>query len=196
MWMSRTLSRLTSFVTFFVLFCDWYLFPFLFSNVVHSRYFSLQCNNPNDSTCNELNELFATRKKSCDKKAKEYWMSQPRKLIAKSDKIDEYFSNSMLEFLAYNKQPNLEVLVMIISVRRRHESYLKHITKILHQQTNRIAKRNKGNEKDSVDLVICNADAELDDHQEAIYLSQFVDVISINRTERSHKCCTKENWYY
>ena len=131
---------------------------------------------------------------NCDKKANEYWISQPRKLSPKIDRTDEYFSNRLPEFLKYNKQRNLDLLVLIITVRRRHESYLKHITKTLHQQTNRIAQRNKGNEKSSVDLVLCNADAELDKHREATYLSQFVDVISINRTKRSHKCCTIENW--
>ena len=193
-WKFRTLANLAYFVIFSVLFCDWCLFPFLFSNVVHSRYFWLQCNNPSDSTCKKLNELFATRKMNCDKKANEYWTNQPRKLSSKSDKTDEYFSNSIPEYLKYNKQPNLDLLVLIITVRRRHESYLKHITKILHQQTNRIAQRNNGNEKSSVDLVICNADAEPDKHQEAIYLSQFIDAISINRIKRSHKCCTIENW--
>ena len=190
-WKFRSLSILTYCVIFSVLFCDWYLFPFLFSNVVHSRYFSLQCKNANDSSCNELNQLFVTRKTNCDRKANEYWMSQPRKLSTKSDDgFDEYWSHRMSQFLEYNKQRNLDLLVMIISVRRRHESYLKHITKLLHQQTNTIDTSNTG----GVDLVICNSDAELGKHHEAVYLSQFIDVISINRTTRSHKCCSNEDW--
>ena len=180
-WKSRTLLKLTYCFIFSIIFCDWYVFPFLFSNVVHSRYFS--CKDKNNPTCNELNELFVTRKINCDKKANKYWINQPKML-----------DNRISNYPEYNKHPNLDLLVMIISVRRRQESYLQHITKVLHQQTNRINNRNKDNKKGVVDLLICNADAELDKHQEAIYLSQFVAVISINRTRRSHKCCTKENW--
>ena len=103
----------------------------------------------------------------------------------------------MAEFLDHNKQDTLDLLIMVISVRRRHGSYLKHITKLLHQQTDQInhqRNRNKKIESNVVDLIVCNPDAELELHKEATHLASFLDVISINRTKRSHKCCTKENW--
>ena len=101
----------------------------------------------------------------------------------------------MIEFLHYNQQDTLDLLVMIVSVRRRHESYLHHTTRLLHQQIGQInSRRNKNDDKINVDLVICNSDAEPHNHQDANDLSNFVDVITINKTKRSHKCCNKETW--
>lgn len=196
-WKLRSVPTFTYCVIVSVLFCDWYLFPILFSNVVHSRYFSMQCKDKNDSTCNELNDLFATRKRSCDKIAKEYWMKQPIKLSTKRDEqysLKEYWSSDMAEYLEYNKQPRLDMLVMVISVRRRLESYLHHTTKLLHNEIHKQSRGKKEGEMKNVNLVICNSDAEPEIYKEATYLSQFIDVISINRTKRSHKCCPAEDW--
>ena len=77
---------------------------------------------------------------------------------------------------------------MIVSVRRRKGSYLPHITRLLHQQIAMInSRKNKKNGKRDVDVIICNSDAEPTQNKEAVYLSNFIDVISINRTKRSHK---------
>ena len=136
------------------------------------------------------------------KKANRYWNAQaPRSITvspnAMNTEINPYWSYEMAEFLGHNKQDTLDLLIMVISVRRRHGSYLKHITKLLHQQIDKINRqRNKGKKIASsvVDLIVCNSDAELEKHEEANHLSSFLDVISINRTKRSHKCCTKETW--
>ena len=100
----------------------------------------------------------------------------------------------MAEFLEYNKQDTLDLLVMIISVRRRHGSYLQHITRLLNQQIQKLNNNDRNEQKTKVNLIICNSDAELDEHKEATHLSNFVDVMPINRTKRSHKCCPPENW--
>ena len=178
--------------------CDVYLFPTLFSNVVHSRYFSLRCKEQNDASCKEIDALFLTRNKNCEDRASSYWMNQPRKQRTKrplyDDELNRYWSDDMAEFLDYNNQDTVDLLVMIISVRRRHGSYLQHVTRLLHQQIQKINNRDKNMQKRKANLVICNSDAELDEHKEAMYLSNFVDVIPINRTKRSHKCCSAENW--
>ena len=178
--------------------CDVYLFPTLFSNVVHSRYFSLRCKEQNDASCKEIDALFLTRNKNCEDRASTYWMNQPRKQRTKrplyDDELNRYWSDDMAEFLDYNNQDTVDLLVMIISVRRRHGSYLQHVTRLLHQQIQKINNRDKNMQKRKANLVICNSDAELDEHKEAMYLSNFVDVIPINRTKRSHKCCPAENW--
>ena len=178
--------------------CDVYLFPTLFSNVVHSRYFSLRCKEQNDASCKEIDALFLTRNKNCGDRASTYWMNQPRKQRTKrplyDDELNRYWSDDMAEFLDYNNQDTVDLLVMIISVRRRHGSYLQHVTRLLHQQIQKINNRDKNMQKRKANLVICNSDAELDEHKEAMYLSNFVDVIPINRTKRSHKCCPAENW--
>ena len=178
--------------------CDVYLFPTLFSNVVHSRYFSLRCKEQNDASCKEIDALFLTRSKNCEDRASTYWMNQPRKQRTKrpiyDDELNRYWSDDMAEFLDYNNQDTVDLLVMIISVRRRHGSYLQHVTRLLHQQIQKINNRDKNKQKRKANLVICNSDAELDEHKEAMYLSNFVDVIPINRTKRSHKCCPAENW--
>ena len=84
---------------------------------------------------------------------------------------------------------------MIVSVRRRQGSYLPHITRLLHQQIAMInSRKNKKNGKRDVGVIICNSDAEPTQNKEAVYLSNFIDVISINRTKRSHRCCGKETW--
>ena len=178
--------------------CDFYLFPFLFSNVVHSRYFSLRCKEENDVACKEIDALFLTRNNNCEDKASAYWKTQLRKQSTKSstydDELNKYWSDDMAEFLEYNKQDTLDVLVMIISVRRRHGSYLQHITRLLNQQIQKLNNNDRNEQKTKVNLIICNSDAELDEHKEATHLSNFVDVMLINRTKRSHKCCPPENW--
>jgi hypothetical protein len=198
MWKMGKPLRFTLFLILPILFCDWYIFPLLFSNIVHSRYFSLHCGNKNESTCNELNKLFLNRYTNCKEKGNRYWMNQPRKLNTKSivyDGLNRYWSKKMIEFLDHNKQPTLELLVMIVSVRRRKGSYLPHITRLLHQQIDIInSRKNEKNGKRDVDVIICNSDAEPKQNKEAVYLSSFVDVISINRTKRSHRCCGKETW--
>ena len=194
MWRPGKIARFTFAIIFTLIVCDWYLFPNLFSNVVHSRYFSLRCKSPNESACKELDQLFFTRNENCNKKANKYWMTQPTKTNTKSvvyDGLNQYWSNKMIDFLDHNNQDTLNLLVMIISVQRRNGSYLQHITRILHQQ---IQKMNHKRGKTSANLVICNSDADLEGHKEATYLSHFIDVISINQTNRSHKCCKKENW--
>ena len=181
-----------------VLFCDFLIFPILFQNVVHSRYFSLQCKNENDKSCKEINTLIQTRNKYCEIKATNYWKNQARKPIIESvlydDEFKRYWSPNMVEFLQYNNQETLDLLVMIISVRRRNGTYLKHNARLLHQQIEKMNTENESAQKRKVDLVVCNSDAELNEHKEAIYLSDYIDLIAINRTKRSHKCCPAANW--
>ena len=118
-------AKLTVCVLSATIFCDWFLFPMLFSNIVHSRYFSLQCNNSSDSSCIEVNKIFWSRNINCKVKANEYWMNQKKKIIRKNvmyGELNHYWSNEMIDFLHYNKQNTLDLLVMIVSVRRKHES--------------------------------------------------------------------------
>ena len=198
----ESIVKLICLTGFIIIICDLYIFPLLFSNIVHSRYFSLRCTSKNESSCQELDNLFSKRHSNCVKKANRYWNAQAPKSITtspsvKNSEINPYWSYEMAEFLDHNKQDTLDLLIMVISVRRRHGSYLKHITKLLHQQIdqiNRQRNRNKKIENNVVDLIVCNPDAEIELHEEATHLSSFLDVISINRTKRSHKCCTKENW--
>ena len=121
-----------------VLFCDFLIFPILFQNIIHSRYFSLKCKSDNDSACKDINVLIQTRNKNCEKKASNYWMSQARKESTQNsfhdDKFKRYWSPDMEEFLHYNNQETLELLVMMISVRRRNGSYLQHNARLLNQQ--------------------------------------------------------------
>ena len=94
--------RFTLFFILLILLCDWYIFPLLFSNIVHSRYFSLRCGNENEPSCNELDKLFLNRYTNCKEKANRYWMNQPRKLNTKSivyDGLNRYWSKQMIEFL-------------------------------------------------------------------------------------------------
>ena len=199
---SDSIVKLISLTGLIVIICDLYIFPFLFSNIVHSRYFSLRCTSKNESSCQELDNLFSKRHRNCVKKANRYWKEQAPKSItaspsAKNTEINPYWSYEMAEFLGHNKKDTLDLLIMVISVRRRHGSYLKHITKLLHQQLNQINRQRDNSKKiesSVVDLIVCNSEAELELHKEATHLSSFLDVISINRTKRSHKCCTKENW--
>ena len=201
-WRVESIVKLIFLTGFLILICDLYIFPLLFSNIVHSRYFSLRCTSKNESSCQELDNLFSKRHSNCVKKANRYWKEQAPKSIttspsAMNTEINPYWSYEMAEFLGHNKQDTLDLLIMVVSVRRRHGSYLKHITKLLHRQIdqiNRQGNENKKIESKVVDLIVCNPDAEIELHEEATHLSSFLDVISINRTKRSHKCCTKENW--
>ena len=54
------------------IFCDRILFPKLFPNVVHSRYFSLQGHDK------QLDSLFLARNRNCALKAISYWKSRER----------------------------------------------------------------------------------------------------------------------
>ena len=90
------------------------------------------------------------------KKANRYWKGQTPKSImtspnAKNTEINPYWSYEMAEFLDHNKQDTLDLLIMVISVRRRHGSYLKHITKLLHQQTDQINHQRNRNKKIETD---------------------------------------------
>ena len=181
-----------------VILCDFCLFPILFHNVVHSRYFSFPCKNENDTSCKAIDALFQTRNKNCETKSNKYWMAQSRKLSTKSsnydDELKRYWSPGMLEFLHYNNQDTLDLLVMIITVRRRHGSYLQHNAKLLHQQIDKLNRKGEYEQKRRADIVVCNSDAQVHEHKEAEYLSDYIDVIPINKTKRSHKCCSPQNW--
>ena len=101
-WKTEKVLRFTLFLILLILLCDWYIFPLLFSNIVHSRYFSLRCGNENEPSCNELDKLFLNRYTNCKEKAKRYWINQPRKLNTKSivyDGLNRYWSKQMIEFL-------------------------------------------------------------------------------------------------
>ena len=167
-----------------VSFCDIILFPYLFADIIHSRYFSYPCNDEIAKSCIDLEDIFLRRRNSCDVKAKAYWTSMEPydhklKPPAKTRNASSYINHT-----------DLDLLVMIITIRRRGQGYLKHIAKLLNQQI--IAVNNQSNI--NVHLVICNADAELTSHRDAIYLSNYVDTIAINNTERSHKCCKRNKW--
>ena len=170
----------------------------LFQNIVHSRYFSLSCKEENDTSCMEINTLFETRNKNCETKASNYWMKQPRKEMTTvstyDDELKQYWSPDMVKFLQYNNQETLDLLVMIISVRRRHGSYLQHNARLLQQQIEKVNSKIQNEESKKVDLVVCNSDAVLNEHKEALYLSDYVDMIPISKTKRSHKCCPAETW--
>ena len=146
----------------------------------------------------EINTLFETRNKNCETKASNYWMKQPRKEMTTvsryDDELKQYWSPDMVKFLQYNNQETLDLLVMIISVRRRHGSYLQHNARLLHQQIEKVNSKIRNEESKKVDLVVCNSDAVLNEHKEALYLSDYVDMIPISRTKRSHKCCSAETW--
>ena len=101
-WKTGKVLRFTLFLILLILLCDWYIFPLLFSNIVHSRYFSLRCGNENEPSCNELDKLFLNRYTNCKEKANRYWINQPRKLNTKStvyDGLNRYWSKQMIEFL-------------------------------------------------------------------------------------------------
>jgi len=148
----------------------------------------------------EINTLFETRNKNCETKASNYWMKQPRKEMTTvstyDDELKQYWSPDMVKFLQYNNQETLDLLVMIISVRRRHGSYLQHNARLLHQQIEKVNSKIQNEESKKVDLVVCNSDAVLNEHKEALYLSDYVDMIPISKTKRSHKCCPAETCDY
>ena len=158
----------------------------------------MSCKEENDTSCMEINALIETRNKNCETKASNYWINQPRKEMTTvstyDDELKMYWSSDMVKFLKYNNQETLDLLVMIISVRRRHGRYLQHNARLLHKQIQEVnsEERNEGRKK--VELVVCNSDAVLNEHKEAVYLSDYIDTIPISRIERSHKCCPAETW--
>ena len=183
------------------IFCDRILFPKVFHNVVHSRYFSLQGDDK------QLDSLFLTRNRNCALKAISYWKSRERPTNFESRNLNNIedsegkgiYMNAETRTVAYShftktQKHNFELLIMVISVRRSNEKYLLHVAKRLNQQVEQYNNDYKGNKGRHVKLAICNSHADVEEHKNATYLSQFIDVISINRESRSHKCCTKENW--
>ena len=147
----------------------------------------------------ELDSLFRNRSTNCAIKANRYWISQ-QKEREQGSKINHIPTQNWFENISKDigasrhNEDTFDLLIMVVSVRRRQGSYLLHVTRLLHEQIQDLTHRKTNDHRKNVHLVICNSDADLEKHEDAVYLSQFVDVVQISRANRSHKCCTSQTW--
>ena len=137
------------------------IFPVVFKSSAHSQYFS-------ELKGAKVKQFYENRSASCNKKAESFWDHLDRPLVVGSS----------------TNPSTTQLLVMMISVKRKNIEFVKHTSKQYFQQVSKIGEK--------AAFSLCNSEAHPQHHTFAQSLTGLV--APINCSDRSHHCFDDQSW--